>query len=87
MIKESDLKNWNKIKEGLPEEGVLCIVYFPIGLHKALVEGKPDMTSGPIALTYYRKKEGWIYADSPRPLSRNAWNIILESAYWKPFNG
>lgn len=87
MIEETDLKNWNRSKDGLPEEGILCVVYFPIGVQKSIIEDGPDMTMGPIALAYYRKAEGWIYADVPISLKRN-WNpIFLETAYWKPFYG
>jgi hypothetical protein len=83
MIKDSDLKNWNKSKDGLPEEGVLCIVYFPIGIYQIQDDGDLDMTTGPITLAYYRNTEGWIYADTPRKLN---WDpIFLEAAYWKPF--
>lgn len=125
MIKESDLKNWNKCKDSLPEEGVLCVVFFPIcviDLNKALrfgglisylsdakkisddrwfwsnlsklnsennyiaEEKEPRLiVQGPISLAYYRKDEGWIYADNPRKLN---WNpILLKTAYWKPFMG
>jgi hypothetical protein len=85
MIKEKDLKNWNKSEDGLPEEGCLCVVYFPMGLHISMTEGGDDITTGPITLAYYRKDEGWIYADNPRKLN---WNpIFLDAAYWKPFIG
>ena len=58
-----NIKQWNDVTERLPEEGILCIVYHPMGEDR--VTGK---TSGPIAMAYYRKDEGWIYADQPTPL-------------------
>lgn len=88
MIKDSDLKNWNKSENGLPEEGILCVVYFPLGIQHNLTENDIiGVSIGPITMAYYRKSEGWVYADMPIPLELR-WNpILLKNAYWKPFIG
>ena len=67
-------KDWIKVKDKMPEEGILCIVYFPIGENK--LTGK---TMGPTATAYFRKEEGWIYADTP-------YKLRFEPYYWQPFN-
>lgn len=67
-------KNWVTVKERLPDEGVLCEVYFPMGQNNLTGE-----TTGPITLAYYRKAEGWIHADVPTKL---AW----EPYYWQPYD-
>ena len=69
-----DKNEWNKVEDGLPDEGVLCIVYFPYEVHN--VTGK---TVGPIAIAYYRKYDGWIYADTPIPLR-------FKPYYWMPWD-
>jgi hypothetical protein len=64
---------WLKVSEGLPKEGILCVVYFPMG-HNRL----NDDTYGPIAMAYHREEEGWIYADEPTPLR-------FKPYYWQEF--
>jgi len=65
---------WNKVKDGLPAEGTLCIVYFPF-----VINNITSKTVGPIAMAYYLEKEGWVYADTPSPLR-------FEPCYWRPWD-
>ena len=78
MIKRSSLEKWFKAKEQLPHEGphegVLCVVFMPIGENNFTGE-----VMGLIALAYFRSTGGWIYADIPRSLQ---W----EPYYWYPFD-
>lgn len=66
-------KKWIKVKDEMPDEGVLCIVYFPIGKNMLT-----ENTTGPSAMALYRQKEGWVYADTPRKLN-------FKPYYWQPF--
>lgn len=62
---------WNHVKDGLPQRGVLCLVFFPIGVNTIT-----EQAIGHVAAAYYRQDEKtWIYADTPRPLS-------FDPAYW-----
>lgn len=79
-------ENWVNAKVQLPEEGQLCAIFFPIGVHHAIEKGGVDKATGPVALAYYRKNEGWVYADVPRKLSRNVWSLIEDGLYWRPFS-
>lgn len=78
MITRRSLKHWNKVKDGLPDSGHLCVVYFPYGVHISMAEQGEDVTAGPIALAYYRESEGWVYADNPSKLR-------FEPYYWRRF--
>jgi len=68
--KEEEIREWYRVSDKMPEEGDLCIVYFPVGIDNVVGE-----RFGPIAMAYYRKDEGWIYADTPRPL-------VFKPYYW-----
>lgn len=72
-VEKIHLDKWIKVKNQMPEEGVLCVVYLPIGENK--LTGK---TIGMTATAYYCKSEGWIYADTPNRLK-------FKPYYWQPF--
>lgn len=66
-------KNWTEATEALPEEGVLCVAFFP------LVENQlTGQTTGPTAMAYYRNGAGWVYADEPTSLR-------FTPTHWRPF--
>lgn len=65
---------WNKVSDGLPKKGVLCLVYMPIGINRI-----DNSTTGPTATAYYRENEGWIRADQPVALS-------FKPYYWHPLD-
>lgn len=66
------VKMWNRCEESLPAEGVLCAVFFPLGV----IQSEPQESVGPAALAYYRALEGgWVYADEPTPLR-------FDPVYW-----
>ena len=69
-----ETKSWIKVEERLPSEGQLCIVYFPVGQNTIT-----EKTIGPSATAYYRKNEGWIYADTPIKLR-------FKPYYWFPLD-
>ena len=72
---EDHMGKWVRVEDRLPEEGVLCIVYFPIGEHTITMD-----TVGEIAIAYYRPNgQYWIRADTPTPLR---WKPF----YWMPFD-
>ena len=62
--------NWKKTAEILPEDGVLCLVYLPIGVD--MLRGE---SVGPITAAYHREVEGWIYADTPT-------RVRFDPFYW-----
>jgi len=66
--------NWIRVKDKFPDEGQLCIVYFPIGQNN--LTGK---TVGQSATAYFRANEGFVYADLPT-------KIRFKPFYWMPFN-
>jgi hypothetical protein len=64
-----------KWESGEPQEGVLYLAFLPIGDFLPIEEGGETMCVGSMAAAYYRKNQGWIYADEPTPLR-------FEPAYW-----
>lgn len=64
---------WNNIKDGVPKEGELCVIYFPFAVNN--LTGK---TTGQMAMAYFRDDEGWIYADKPTP-------VRFDPYYWIPW--
>lgn len=65
---------WVNVKDELPREGQLCVVYYPIGLSLLA-----DKSVGPIALAYWRHQDNaWVYADTPVSLN-------FTPFYWQPF--
>ena len=67
-------KNWIKVSDRLPDEGTLCLVYFPMGLDLFTRQ-----TTGPSTVAFYRKDEGWVYADTPTKLR-------FDPYYWQALN-
>lgn len=67
-------KGWAEVSKKLPQEGQLCVVYFPIGTN-----AQSEETCGPSTLAYYREGEGWVRSDTPSLLR---WKPY----YWKPIN-
>ena len=65
--------NWISVIDRLPEPGILCAVFLPVGKNSAT--GK---IIGPTAMAYYREDEGWVYADIPSKLRFTPY-------YWQPF--
>ena len=56
----------NCLSDGYPDEGVLCLVTFPTGKYMYMDQEK---MTGHSATAYYRKNQGWVYADGePRYL-------------------
>lgn len=69
------VKTWHKCSDGLPDDGVLCVVVMPLG-----EEVGKNRCAGPSATAYYRHAEGrWVYADTPSPLR-------FDPYYWWPFD-
>ena len=74
-MKYSIILTWNKCKEHLPDNGVLCIVSLPIG-----VESIRGRCIGPLAVAYYcHEEKRWVYADTPSSLR-------FEPYYWWPLD-
>lgn len=84
LFEKSD--RWISSKYKLPKYGILCAVFFPTGIQRALQEGGIDKAIGPVALAYYRENEGWVYADTSRKLSDDAWKPFSTDIYWQPFS-
>lgn len=64
---------WKEIGSDAPPMGVACVVYKPVGV--SLTAGE---TAGPLAMAFYRRTIGWVYADSPTP-------VRFTPVYFKPF--
>ena len=61
--------NWNNVKKhGYPPVGVLCVIYFPVGVAAPLTEGEKSRSIGFTAAAY-RRPEGWVRADRPTPVT------------------
>ena len=69
---------WKSVEHEPPAVGVLCAVYFPVG-----VIVRSGETTGPVALAY-KTSGGWKMADEPSPLR----GLLGEvgPAYWKEFS-
>lgn len=64
-------KGWKEISE-CPPQGIACVVFKPVGV--SLTTGE---TAGPLAAAFFRKDEGWVYADAPTP-------VRFTPTYWQP---
>lgn len=71
---------WTEVDQELPDPGVLCIAFFPMGEIRQMTDDCVRII-GPTATAYFDKTiGGWIYADEPTPLRFNPthWRAIGE---------